>query len=98
MVAESRSPRVHIELDGEYDIARRQEVATAFAAVPAGTQELVLHMESVTYVDSAFLHELATLRNRLDGSRVTLIAPHPQLKRLLRLVAFDRLFRVVDTA
>src|SRR5579871_3091529 len=50
-----------VELSGEYDLARKQEVAALFAAVN-GKASITIDMREVTYVDSTFLNELVRMR------------------------------------
>ncbi|HEX3369132.1 MAG TPA: STAS domain-containing protein [Candidatus Cybelea sp.] len=81
-----------VELDGEYDLSRKEEVAALFARLAPGGAPSV-DMSKVTYIDSTFLHELALLHFRFKDFPVTLINVRPNVKRILDLVRFDRLFR-----
>jgi anti-anti-sigma factor len=85
----------YIELSGEYDLARKQELAAEFAVLSNG-DPLAIDMRRVTYVDSTFLNELATLRLRLDERSVTLVGVRPNILRILQLVKFDRFFTFSD--
>jgi anti-anti-sigma factor len=80
-----------IELSGEYDLARKQEVAALFAAVN-GKASITIDMREVTYVDSTFLNELVTMRLRLQERSVTLVGARPNVVRVLRLAKLDRFF------
>lgn len=86
-----------LELDGEYDLARKEELASLFAALdPNGAVEVDL--SRVTYLDSMVLNELAILATRCQGgsNAVTLTGPNQYIRRILRITRFDELFRVVD--
>ena len=96
IMKDTRPPRNRIELDGEYDLSRRDEVAKLFGAIATNTEELVIDVSRVSYVDSSFCHELAQLRKRLNGRRITLISPCPHLWRLFSMLAFDTVFCIVD--
>jgi anti-anti-sigma factor len=85
----------YIELSGEYDLARKQELAAEFAELTNG-DPLSIDMRRVTYVDSTFLNELAALRLRLDERSVTLVGVRPNILRILQLVKFDRFFTFSD--
>ncbi|HEX3458968.1 MAG TPA: STAS domain-containing protein [Candidatus Baltobacteraceae bacterium] len=85
-----------IELYGEYDLSRRAEIQLTFATlVPNGA--LIVDLSKVTYVDSTFLNELVELRERLPGSQITLLGPNANLRRVLQLMSFDRLFDIRES-
>ena len=84
-----------IELHGEYDLSRKEELA-AFLASVSGKKPVVLDVTRVTYVDSSFLNELGMLRSRLKNARITLQGAKPQLRRVLSLLGFDTLFELLD--
>jgi anti-anti-sigma factor len=85
-----------VELSGEYDLSRRDEIAALFGSLrPEGPA--VVDMSQVTYVDSTFLHELATLHFRFQELPVTLVGVNDAIKRILRIVRFDKLFSISDS-
>jgi anti-anti-sigma factor len=84
-----------VELDGEYDLNRKEEVAQLFASLSTDGPA-VLDMSRVTYVDSTFLRELAVLHLRFKEFPVTLVGVDSNVERILRIVKFDRLFRFAD--
>lgn len=81
----------YVQLSGEYDIARREELTSLFRSI---TQDgpLTIDMTDVSYVDSTFLAELAAMRFRLNGSPVTLVGVQPNIARVLQLTKLDRFF------
>jgi anti-anti-sigma factor len=84
-----------IELNGEYDLAQREEMASLFEALrPDGPA--VIDLTKVTYVDSMFLSELVKLRRRLREHPITLAGANGNVADLLRLVSFDELFELSD--
>ena len=83
-----------IALLGEFDLSRRVELGERFDSVPPGW-DVVVDLHRVTYLDSTFLNLLARLyRRRSEGTTVTLERPNEQVRRVLRLVGFDKLFLV----
>jgi anti-anti-sigma factor len=82
-----------IELDGEYDLARQEEVMLVFDALTA-EGPAVIDMTNVTYIDSSFLRALAALHFRLKKFGVTLTGVRPSVRRILKVVAFQRLFSI----
>ena len=89
-------PDHHIELTGEYDIARKGELSAAFAAVANG-QPVTIDMRQVSYVDSTFLGELAAMRIRPIERTVTLVGVQPNVARILRIAKLDRFFGFRDS-
>jgi len=81
----------HIELSGEYDLARKQELAEVFSSITNG-DPVAIDMRQVTYVDSAFLSELIGMRLRRNELPVTLVGVRPNVARVFRLTNLDRFF------
>lgn len=94
--ATAASETQRIELDGEYDLSRREELSLLFAALP-DTTPTVIDLSRVTYVDSTFLRELASLHFRFKENRVTLVGANSSIRRLLGLVQFDQLFCIAES-
>jgi anti-anti-sigma factor len=85
-------PEAHyITLAGEYDIARKSELAETFGTITNGLPAII-DMSQVTYADSTFLSELAAMRLRSEERPVTLVGVQPNIARLLRLTKLDRFF------
>jgi anti-anti-sigma regulatory factor len=84
-----------VQLDGEYDLSRKEQVAALFGALP-GDGPVTIDLSKVTYIDSTFLHELAALRLRFKEQSITLTGASAGVKRILKLVKFERLFVLVD--
>ncbi len=81
----------HLQLFGEYDLARKQELASALASID-GSISIVIDMRHVTYIDSTFLNELLAMRLRLQERSVTLVGAQPNVVRVLQLAKLDRFF------
>ena len=79
-----------ITLSGEYDIARKQELAAIFGATNG--ESVTIDMSDVTYVDSTFLNELASMRLRRQERPVTLVGVQPNVSRILQIAKLDRFF------
>lgn len=90
---ESDSGLATVRLTGEYDIARREELATLFQSVN-GADPLLIDMTDVSYVDSTFLNELATLRLSDAARSITIAGVSEHVARLLKTVSFDQLFLI----
>jgi anti-anti-sigma factor len=92
----AQPPARRIELDGEYDFSRKEELGLLFGALPADGPA-VIELSRVTYVDSTFLNELVGLHSRLKAHGVTLVGPNSGIRRVLGIVGFDQLFRIADS-
>ena len=84
-----------VVLEGEWDLTRKNELTKLLAPLSRDGNATV-DIRDVTYVDSTTLGVLAGLLKRLQGTTITLLGPQPQILRLLKIVNFDRLFRIID--
>lgn len=83
-----------VELNGEYDLTRKEELNSVFAALqPDGPA--IIDLSRVDYVDSTFLQALAGLHFRFKEHGVTLVGAGAAVRRLLSIVKFDELFHIV---
>ena len=84
-----------IALDGEYDLARKDEIEGLFDSVD-GDGAVVIDCSNVTYLDSTFLKELAKLRRRSSDRPISLTGVNDNIRRVLEIVGFARLFDIVE--
>jgi anti-anti-sigma factor len=89
------APRtVQIQLAGEYDMSRAEELDQAFSAA-RDADIVVIDFRAVTYIDSSVLTQLAhlqkTLRKRGPGI-VVLQDVDPAVMRIFTLTGLDRVF------
>lgn len=84
-----------IKLGGEYDISRKAEIAGLFGGID-GQSSLAIDMTAVTYIDATFLGLLATLRLRNKARSITLAGVNKHIRRVLKIVKFDKLFDVTQ--
>lgn len=85
------TPRTIVSLKGELDIYRADAIRDSLAAVDGAD---VVDLSGVTYLDSTALNELARLYKRVG--KVMIVAPSPQIRRVLTIVGFGELFDIVD--
>jgi anti-anti-sigma factor len=83
-----------LELDGEYDLNRKQELASLFEALDADAP-IEIDLSRVTYLDSTVLHELAALRLRCHRE-ITLVGANANLRRVFHVTNFDELFHIIE--
>ncbi len=84
-----------IHLEGEYDLTRREELASLFGSVN-GAGALVIDMTNVSYIDSTILSELGSLRQRAAERPIKLAGANEHLRRIFSIVNFDTLFEISD--
>lgn len=81
-----------VVLTGDLDYFRAPEVRHVLAGVRGPA---VIDLSGVDYLDSSGLAELAALARRVPD--VTLVVPSPHLRRILEIVSFTQLFRIVPS-
>lgn len=84
-----------IELEGEYDLSRLDELREALSSID-GECPVVLDVRSVRYADSSFLQELGRLKAKYPNCPMIVDGASWMMQKLLRLVAFDKLFTIVE--
>jgi len=89
------SPDNRVSLNGEWGLDRKDELKAIFASL-AERQPATIDMRGLTYFDSTGLSLLAQLVIRFGKTPVTLLGPNPFIRRVLRIMRFDQLMRIVD--
>ena len=59
-------------------------------------QPATIDLSGCTFADSTILAALGLLRGTFEGVTITLLAPSSQMKRLLEIADYGKLFRIVD--
>ncbi|MGC2406838.1 MAG: STAS domain-containing protein [Candidatus Cybelea sp.] len=93
------SGTVVMVFNGEYDIASRHQVRTAFDAVSEAPR-VALDFSDVTYIDSTIIHELLRLHNARaagDLERETVVMRNSNLLRVFEILNLASVFRVVES-
>lgn len=84
-----------IELEGELDLARKDELERLFNSLERDGP-LTIDLRRVTYADSTFLSILASLALRFQEVPIKLLGATPNLRRVFRVVQFEKLFQIQD--
>ena len=89
-----------LRLDGRLDAAAAPEVRKRLEeAMTDGRTRLTVDLAKVPFIDSTGLGVLVSglkAARRADGN-LRLVAPGPQVRRLMRLTALDRVFTILET-
>ncbi|HEX3468587.1 MAG TPA: STAS domain-containing protein [Candidatus Elarobacter sp.] len=80
-----------VRLAGELDLSNVSSLRAKLAAIDGPA---VVDLSDVTYLDSAALNELASLRRRVGS--VALVVDSPNIRRTLEIVGFHGVFRIVS--
>ena len=86
-----------IAVAGEADLYTAPELKRELeAAIDAGGKDVVVDLTATTFIDSTALSVLveATKRLRPEGGRVALVCIDPNIVKIFRITALDRLFPV----
>ncbi|NEC85094.1 STAS domain-containing protein [Streptomyces sp. SID12501] len=92
--------RTVVQLHGEIDIAVVLRVTAEMdAAINRPNTDVVVDLGPVEFLDCSGLGLLCRARRRAEerGGRLTLVCPHPRIRRMLRIVELDRVFAVTST-
>ncbi|MGA9944159.1 MAG: STAS domain-containing protein [Candidatus Cybelea sp.] len=95
MTGDDLVAEICVELSGEYDLSRKQELALLFESLE-GNDPVVIDLAKVSYLDSTMLNELSIFRSRNPERQIALRGANQNIRRILRLVNFDSLFNVTE--
>jgi anti-anti-sigma factor len=97
------SPDCVIQLEGEWDIARRDELDARVEEALAGCDPataVVVDLRTATFIDSSALSALVNLYNRLraeDRRLITLCAASGPVRRTIELLELGERLGVLDS-
>lgn len=81
----------------EYDLGARQSLRADFERL-LDVNDVVLDLTDVTYIDSAFVHELMRMhdgRSSKGYQRETIVTENDNLRKIFRILDIERVFRFV---
>src|SRR5437016_9880041 len=99
MTAVSDPPSATVVLDGEIDIATAPAIRCfLMAAISGGNVHLAVDMSGVTFIGAAGIGVLVAAANRARqaGGGLTLLAPSPQVRRLLDVLHLDAVLPIAE--
>ena len=86
-----------INIDGRFDYDCHQDFSASYKELPQAAQKkYVIDLTGVSYLDSSALGMLLVLRERVGGDRsdITLLGANKDIKRVLDIASFEKLFTV----
>lgn len=89
-----------LSLIGEVDLSNAPRIYThMWQTSQKGAVSVILNLEQLDFMDSSGLQVLLRLREKLRTRKqdVLLVGAKPQIKKLLKLTGFDRLFSLHET-
>jgi anti-anti-sigma factor len=93
MLEASEHPPPTVSLRGDLDYFNIGQVREALEPVRGST---IIDLTGAHRLDAAAMTELVRAAKRAAPHDVVLVVPSPNIRRLLRFVAFNRLFRIVE--
>lgn len=98
-LASSASGPVVLQLSGEYDLLRREELEAQLSQAQFA-DIAILDMREVSYIDSTALTELVRLKKRMaqhGAGIVRLVAPQPNVQKIFALTQLEQIFPIFKT-
>ena len=95
----SNPPSATVVLDGEIDIATCPAIRRfLMAAISGGNVHLAVDMSGVTFIDASGIGVLVAAANRARqaGGDLSLLAPSPQVRRLLDVFHLDAILPIAE--
>ena len=84
---------------GEIDLSNAPRIySLMWQTSQKGAISLIVNLEKLDFMDSSGLQVLLRLREKLRTKKqdILLVAPTPQIRKLLKLTGFDKLFPLYD--
>lgn len=88
-----------LNLVGEVDLGSAQKIySLIWQTSERGEKSLVINLEKLDFMDSSGLQILLRLREKLKARKqqIFLVSPKPQIRKLLKLTGFDKLFPLYE--
>jgi anti-anti-sigma factor len=86
-----------IMLQGEYDLARQQELRTQLSAAES-LDHALLDLRKVTFLDTAALTEFVRLKRRMPSPAIVrIIGAIPQIRKTFHITGLDTLFEMHES-
>lgn len=86
-----------LKIDGRFDFSQHQVFRAALEKAGSAVRGFTVDLSGSEYMDSAALGMLLLLLEKVGGSRerVKIINPNPNVRKILEIANFDKLFTLV---
>ncbi|WP_186356037.1 STAS domain-containing protein [Streptomonospora sp. PA3] len=86
-------------MPAEIDIHNRDVLVKRMCRLLDEGGDLIVDMTATTFCDSSGVHALLTVRRRAQarGKRISVAAPHPNVRRVLEICGIGRLMPIHST-
>ena len=90
------SSQLTIKISGRFDFSSHQEFRKAYEAVSQSNLAYVIDMAAAEYLDSSALGMLLLMREHAGGDQadIRIVNCRPQIKNILKVANFAKLFKV----
>ncbi|MGQ9658846.1 MAG: STAS domain-containing protein [Thermochromatium sp.] len=87
---------VTISIDGRFDFTQHKEFRSAYKDIAPGSMRFVVDLTRASYLDSSALGMLLLLREHVGGdpNSVRITGSSEEVRRVLKIANFDRLFQL----
>ena len=94
--ADSGAKCLTVSVSGRFDFSLHEEFRNAYEKTADPGWEIVLDMKHVDYMDSSALGMLLLLREHTgdDEANIRIINTAPEIKNILRVSNFEKLFKI----
>lgn len=91
---DSETGTLTIKVSGRFDFGVHQGFRKAIELTPQNMRAVVVDLQFTEYMDSSALGMLLVLRDRVNNAQksVKLLNPKPDVRKILEIANFDKLF------
>lgn len=83
-----------IQVSGKFDFSIHNEFRQATKEAEANAKSIVVDLSNTDYLDSSALGMLLVLRDKAPGNNVRIVGARTDVKKILEIANFDKLFAV----
>lgn len=86
--------KLTIQISGRFDFSVHNEFRQASKQAESNVKRIVIDLSNTDYLDSSALGMLLVLRDKVDGNAIKIIGARPDVKKILEIANFNKLFTV----
>ena len=81
-----------IIVSGWFDFSQCRNFDSEFKKTPTTVESFVIDLRDAEYLDNSALGMLLGLRDRVGDRKVRIVNANPEIREILRIAYFDRMF------